>query len=186
MSCFSRNCWLQRKSGLCLWTGQITSSSESWYHETPFWAFTKVYFNIFTSNSLIDLLINRFVANYKVNHQKLLILSELLETHINKQTKKSVMTQINHYPFFIWQGHSVRRGQSHDRSECGNRVWPDAASARDGVSQHHDAHGLSEPDSGAHPEWIWAYLPLQLKQSQASSANLGKSLSSARSTFACT
>lgn len=72
--------------------------------------------------------------------------------------------------FLLSQGHSIRRGQSHDCAERGDRVRPDSASAGDGGLQHHHAHGLSEPDRGTHPERIRALLLLQLKRSEASGA----------------
>lgn len=87
------------------------------------------------------------------------------------------------------QGHSIWGGQSHDGAERGNRLRTDSAPAWDGVGQHHHAHGLPEPDRGVHPERIRAHLLLKLKQSQASSSDLGQKshvMWSARFTFACT
>lgn len=84
---------------------------------------------------------------------------------ITQTKRRDIMTPRVITPFFcLSQSHPIRGGQSHDRAECGNRIWPDSASAGDGVGQHHHAHGLSEPDSGVHPERIRAYLLLQLKQ----------------------
>lgn len=148
---FFRDSWLQRKSVLCLWTCQYTSSSQSWYHETPFWAFTQVCFTFIFSSPCCHQTVWELVTG-----------------------KLRLLTPSSNFP--PWQGHSIWGGQSHDCAECGNCIRPDSASARDGVIQHHHAHGLSEPDSGVHPQWIWACLLLQLKQSQASSEDLGKRL----------
>lgn len=146
---FSRNSWLQCKSVLHLWTCQDTSSFQSRHHETAFWTFTQVCFFFFFKFDPLHVSIKQMrTFFYDSSHQ--------------------------HPVFFLWQGHSMRGGQSHDCAECGDCVRPDSAAARDGVGQHHHAHGLSEPDSGVHPERIRAYLLLQLKRSEASGADLGK------------
>lgn len=67
----------------------------------------------------------------------------------------------------LWQGHSVRRRQSHDRAECGDCVWSDSAPAWDGVSKHRHAHGLPESDCGVHLKRIRSPLPLQLEGQQS-------------------
>lgn len=93
------------------------------------------------------------------------------------EQKENSDSSHNHPIFFsLWQGHSIWGRQSHDCAECGNCIRPDSAAARDGVVQHHHAHGLPEPDRGVHPEWIRAHLLLKLKRSQASSADQGKRL----------
>lgn len=136
MSCFFRESWLQNKSVSNVRANQLTPSCKSWYHETPFWAFTKVFLQFF---------------------YLILCLFSSLRTDKWMLTNKLILY------FILSQGHSIWRGQSHDCAECGDRVRPDAAWAGDGGSQHRHAHGLSEPDRGAHPERIRTHLLLQLK-----------------------
>lgn len=73
--------------------------------------------------------------------------------HLVKQNRGS--PEAIHKPFSLWflpprQGDRARRGQPHDHPERGHRVRTHAAAARDGDGQHRRAHGLPEPDSGAH------------------------------------
>lgn len=48
------------------------------------------------------------------------------------------------------QGDRPRRGEPHEHPERGHRVRTHAAAAGDGGVEHGRAHGLPEPNSGAH------------------------------------